>query len=167
MKIRFTMIISFLLTILLSSILLSCSKDNNNIRIINDNATGFINVDFYAKNLIRGAYYDNNYAYDDPDCPDSRTVLISNLEQFNSVFSSDATLDIDFQSEMLVVYSYTAINTRNLSIHKSSNIDGIFKIELITEKNISGKDTCIPYQRYVIIKINNTSFNEVEVTIAR
>ena len=161
------MIIYVLLTFLLFGISLSsCSKVNNNTRIINDDATDFINDDYYAKNLIRGAYYDYNYAYEDPDCPDSRTVLISNFEQFNSVFSSNATFDIDFQSEMLVVYSYTAMNTRNLSIHKSSNIDGILKIELTTEKNISGKDTCIPYQRYVIIKINKTSFNEVEVTIA-
>ncbi len=143
--------------------LYGCSDVYKNVRIVNGDASGLINEDFYADNYIRGAYY-NGSEFDDPDYPESRTFMINDSEQLNSVFSSNTDLEIDFQKETLIVYSYTAINHRDLSIKKASVSDGILKLELKT-KNSFRPDTCVPYQRYVVIRINGTDIQNVEIII--
>ena len=113
--------------------------------------------------MVSGSW--NEYAeIDDPDSlPSSRTILIDNRAEFDAAFV-ECPFDFDPETEMIVVYTITAINRREIKIKNVSFSDGVLSLKL-TNKRVKwgAKDTCMPYQRYVIIKLDKLDVDEVKV----
>ena len=100
----------------------------------------------------------------DPDAlPSSRTILIDDQAEFDAAFVK-CPFDIDLETEMIVVYTLTFINRRETKIKNVSFSDGTLSLELTNKRAKWGaKDTCMPYQRYVIIKLDKLDVDEVKV----
>ena len=166
---RYTTIpLCFLFVFFLSSnvFLGGCSQIDKSVQIINDNAVDSINKDFYDKNYVNGAYYSDNVVLNDPEYPTTRTLIIHSMDEYKEIFTSTIDSAVDFQSQMIVVYSFADINKRTIEIKKISTSEDSINIVLAHKKVSSGiGDTCIPYQRYVVIKMNKNDFNDIKVSL--
>ena len=119
---------------------------------------------FLSETTVSGEW--NVYAeINDPDAlPSSRTILIDNQEDFDATFT-DCPVEVDFNSEMIVVYTMTSLNRRETKVKKTKIDDGVLSVELYNKHpEKRGGDTCIPYQRYVIVKLDKLDVTEVKVT---
>lgn len=168
MKNKFLLIVSVCFSVMIAGFCGGCSRGALDSSILNDNAAALIDKDFYDSNRIKGAYDAEHSAFEEGDYPDSRTLLINTQAQYDAVFASTAGIDIDFQNEMIVVYSFVATNTREITIQKASVLEDAVKIELKVANAENGiKDTSMPYQRYVVIKISKTDRKEAVVVLLK
>lgn len=155
-------------TLLLSG----CSKTviDNNAQILNDNATELINSDFYKSNYTRGALYDD-YEASDIELPASRYFIIKTQDEFQTVFSSNADFDIDFQSDMIVVCTFTSVYIRPAEIDflkiSSDRIDLELSLKNKNQKPFGFlmADATRPFQRYVVIKMEKADVSEINLKI--
>lgn len=130
-----------------------CSSDKMNAKMY-DNAGGWIKESFSSDNLTRGAFYGEERITDSA-YPENRTFIVNNQEEYEEIFIEDTEeLDVDFNKETIVVYTYTADSQRENYI-KSVNVkDSILKI-LYKEKTRSGVgDTTRPFQRWFVVKLD-------------
>ena len=107
----------------------------------------------------------NAYAeIDDPGAlPPSRTILIDDQAEFDAAFVK-CPFDIDLENEMIVVYTLTFKNRRETKIKNVSFSDGVLSLELTNKRAKWGApDTCMPYQRYVVVKLDKRDVDEVKV----
>lgn len=132
------------------------------------NADNWINNDFAEDNLIRNVYYSQsgsgeNVLSDDETYPESRTFIVENSEVYNRIFNNDIeNFDVDFNKQMLIVYTFRDINHRNLKLISVNLQDAILRItfESISKSGIG--DTCMPYQRWIVIKLDKIEVKSVE-----
>jgi len=136
-------------------------------KIINDNAADAVNRDFYDSHYVSGVYYDSALSVsDDSEYPASRTFLISSEEEYEEIFSSAADPAIDFQSRMIVVYSFADIYKRPLVIKKISASENSITIVLSHKKAPAGVgDACLPYQRYVVIELSGNNYSDISISV--
>ena len=119
---------------------------------------------FLSETMVSGSW--NVYAeINDPDAlPSSRTILIDNQTDFDATFA-DCPVEVDFNSEMIVVYTLTFMTRRETKIKNVSFSDGTLSLKLENKRAKWGvKDACMPYQRYVIVKLDKLDVTEVKVT---
>ena len=90
----------------------SCSEYGTSVQIIDDNASLSINDDDF-----------------------SRTKYINSIEEYEAVLLSKANGAIDFDNEMVVVYSFEDINQRELKIQSVSVSDDFAEIVLAHKKD--------------------------------
>ena len=134
-------------------------------KIINDNAAESVSQAFYDSHYVSGVYYDGVLS-DDSEYPASRTFLISSEEEYEEIFSSAADPAIDFQSRMIVVYSFADIYKRPLVIKKISASENSITIVLSHKKAPSGVgDACLPYQRYVVIELSGNNYSDISISV--
>lgn len=118
---------------------------------------------FLSETMVSGSW--NAYAeIDDPGAlPPSRTILIDDQAEFDAAFVK-CPFDIDLETEMIVVYTLTFTNRRETKIKNISFSDGVLSLELTNKRAKWGaKDTCMPYQRYVVVKLDKLDVDEVKV----
>ncbi|MBP5428403.1 MAG: hypothetical protein J6Z04_03855 [Clostridia bacterium] len=118
---------------------------------------------FLSETTVSGEW--NEYAeINDPDAlPSSRTILIDNQEDFDAAFA-DCPVEVDFDDEMIVVYTTTSVNRRETKVKGTKIDDGVLSVELYNRRPKNrGGDTCLPYQRYVIVKLDRRDVTEVKV----
>lgn len=132
-----------------------------------DDAEKWINAEFVAKNLIGNVYYPNGdegeYIKTDDSYPKNRTFVIRDTEQLKEISVSNAEeLKVDFNKQMLIVYTYGALNRRKLELSDIKKNGDILQIFFKSETKTGVGDTCMPYQRWVVVKLNKSDFNLVE-----
>ena len=89
--------------------------------------------------------------------------LIDDQAEFDAAFVK-CPFDIDLETEMIVVYTLTFINRRETKIKNVSFSDGTLSLELTNKRAKWGaNDTCMPYQRYVVVKLDKLDVDEVKV----
>ncbi len=159
-----------LLLMILIGIFYGCAQFPLNTQVLNGNASEMIDKTFYDQNYTYGAYYndyeDGKTKLDDASYPKERTFLITNQQEYDRVFASDTDLNVDFSSEMLAVYTFTAEYVREIRIDEVA-VDGqrlCIDLSMIKPRQGAG-DAVMPYQRYVVIKLDKTDVTEVEINI--
>lgn len=96
--------------------------------------------------------------------PETRTILIDDQDEFDAAFEN-CPFEVDLSTEMIVVYTFSFINSRPTVIKKVSFSDGTLSLKLENKRAKWGvKDACMPYQRYVIVKLDKLDVTEVKVT---
>ena len=119
---------------------------------------------FRIQTMVKGAL--NGYEAEglDPETlPETRTILIVDQDEFDAAFEN-CPFEVDLSTEMIVVYTLTFINRRETKIKNVSFSDGTLSLELTNKRAKWGvKDACMPYQRYVIIKLDKLDVDEVKV----
>ena len=139
---------------------------------ITHNETVDTNVDafqesFLSASIVQGDWCISSDSSDAESFPETRTILVDNQEDFDATFAN-CPIDVNLDSEMIVIYTASSNNRRETKVKKAFVSDGTLTIELYSKhpKN-GGKDTCTPYQRYVIVKLDKASVNQVEVTYTK
>ena len=132
---------------------------------------------FLKENPVYGVAYTNErydpaedngefpYLYDETS-PANRTFVITEKEQAENIFE-DNFIDydkIDFQKEFFIIYLYASYNEyKKIITDAAKDENGVLKITFESVCS-SGSETPIPIQNSVVIKINKTDFEAVEIT---
>ena len=143
-------------------------------------ADEWINEAFQKENMISGAYYINeNYIYDvsSPEdeeiyiqyttLPSDRLFIITEEDQYNQVFSiGSERLGVDFEDQMLIVYTFADTTRKNRLLVDMNLNDGVLEITYKKEKSIKDYfapvgDTCMPYQRWFVVKMEKFDVQSV------
>lgn len=131
-----------------------------------------LNGEFLQDNQTYGASYtvfeDDKYISEyclDENCPEERTFIIDNVQEFEDIFIvTPQEYGVDLESRMLIIYSCTAFNVRQVSIKSVSYGSGNLKIKLQTKKPTQAVgDTCQPYQRYMFITMDKLEITTLTV----
>lgn len=119
---------------------------------------------FRIQTMVKGAL--NGYEAEGLDpgtLPETRTILIDDQAEFDAAFEN-CPFEVDLSTEMIVVYTFSFIYSRPTVIKKVSFSDGTLSLKLENKRAKWGvKDACMPYQRYVIIKLDKLDVDEVKV----
>ena len=155
----FLLTLCAVLPLLLSLLLVSCEPPANT--AIADRADKHVTADFTTLYPVRG------WGSDDTETPTSQTLLITDEETLNTLFTSlPEGITVDFEHEMLVVYTYSAIYVRDLRIREIVEINDTLTVTLRQKRPAtSSGDACQPYQRVVMIKLDKTEVGTVTVKI--
>ena len=117
----FLLTLCAVLPLLLSPLLVSCEPPANT--AIADRADKHVTADFTTLYPVR------EWGSDDTETPTFQTFLITDEETLNTLFTSlPEGITVDFEHEMLVVYTYSAIYVRDLhvrTIFSNSSFEGL------------------------------------------
>ena len=129
----------------------------------------WLDSDFSQNNKVYGAYYrDDEDAYEsekDTISPRSRTFIIKDQEAYNEIFLEGA-IDIDFETEMIVLYTQSVSDTDPFEIGDISiDENGVLNIQLI-ELCAHIPNTHLPGQEYYAIKMQKQDISEANFIFA-
>lgn len=136
-----------------------------------DDVEEFMNDEFLKENRVGNAYYPNEYYIEgvnerftyDETSPRTRTFIVTDEEEFAKMFDSFPA-EIDFASQMLVVYMFRVINGRPHHMRKLKVEDGKLSIR-IKEENCNSDDTTMPGRKCVAIVMDKTEAMSVEFIV--
>ena len=127
-----------------------------------DNATKWINEDFIKNNFTSGAFYDDMQT--DESYPSSRTIIIKSNEEKLSCFNSEFDVEVNFEKEMLIVYTWTTVYHRDCRLKSLKVTDDVLCINYsFAPVAIGVGDASRPFQRWVIIKLDLLPITSVQV----
>lgn len=120
-----------------------------------DAAGQWIQEEFQSENLLS---FGGGTAY-----PAERVFIVTNQEECNEIFVPSAEeLSVDFDTQMLIVYTFTDTNLRNNRIVGMDADNGVLKIAYKMEEYlVPVLDTCNPYQRWFVVKMDKLAVNSV------
>lgn len=109
-------------------------------------------------------YYDsltNQYVMNDPTLPEEYTFIIRSEKEYNEIFKTKS--DVNFNKEILVVYIYSSVYSSKKMLTEVDFDEGELSIEF-RHKLLSGTGSAtMPLQKYVVFKMNNGNFYEIDV----
>ena len=138
---------------------------------------------FIRDSLIDGPWVAKMEGVDRCKLPGTRTILVDSQAEYDAAFVTPprgreydveyvfCVPDADFDREIIVIYTEPSFDDDWSVVKKSSVEDGVLKIELEKEKpkkirGASQEDDYQPFQRYVIIRLDRTEFDKIEVSNA-
>lgn len=138
---------------------------------------------FIRDSLIDGPWVAKMEGVDRCKLPGTRTILVDSQAEYDAAFVTPprgreydveyvfCVPDADFDREIIVIYTEPSLDGDWSVVKKSSVEDGVLKIELDKEKpkkirGASQEDDYQPFQRYVIIRLDRTEFDKIEVSNA-
>ena len=168
-----SLIVVVLSVLALSAVLLcSCNEyDNKNITLYNDIGK-YMNASFLEQNRTYGVRYSID-VYDDEtdswmtssmtvkDAPSTRDFIVDTEEQFIHIFA-ERPIDINFESEMLIIHMFTDTNNRPVKLKEIIFENNKMEVYFIVQRRIDGlNDTTEPGQKCFAIKMKKTELTTV------
>ena len=161
--------------------------------VFNDNAESLLKEDFVENNKISGAFYTKYFEeneipesigsdlihdesgyytvfYQYEDNPRERQFIIESEDSYNLIFKEDNDLEIDFDKQKIVLYTYVCYYKKVFYFDKSIVKDDTLEVYYYRyHKKLTG-DTSNPYQRWIYIicdkdEITNYKFIYYEIEI--
>ena len=145
-----------------------------------DDAEDWINETFQKENMVSGAYYINKdfiYGVSNPEdeetyiqyttLPSDRLFIITEEEEYDRVFSiGSEELGLDFEDQILIVYTFPDTTRKNRLLVDMNLKDGVLEITHKKEKTVKEYfapvgDTCMPYQRWFVVKMDKLAIHSV------
>lgn len=143
----------WLVAIATFGLLTGCSNIKYNTQLF-DSAIDWIKEDFINDNLV-----DN---LEDSKYPTERVFIIKSQEEYDKIFKENVdTCDINFDSQMLVVYIFITIYHRNNSLVSLEAVEDALTITYKMEKKSGVGDASIPYQRWFVVRLDMLSVDSV------
>ncbi len=135
--------------------------------VIYDNAREWIKEEFAENNRV-WAYYEGEKTITD-DYPSSRSFLVKDEQQFKEMFVEEPQgLEVNFENEMLAVYTFNSIYIRNMGISSVKVEDDTVGVYLEYAKAKDGVgDAVAPYQRWVVVKMAKLDVSELDMDILK
>ncbi|MCH5164230.1 MAG: hypothetical protein J1F36_04360 [Clostridiales bacterium] len=126
----------------------------------------YMREEFIITHLTKEGFYtdkDGNEYSGDVSDPTDIVYFISNEQQFSEVFLQ-FPVEVDFDSEMIVVYMFSAYTRREMVI-ESITLNEETLIMSVKSKERRGyiPDCTAPHQRYFAIKMDKVNVKEVNV----
>ena len=154
MKKIFTVLVSILLLICSFA---SCSKIEYNATILKEGFT--FNKEWLENNYTRGSYQSEYNS----ELPESRTYVINHQDDADEIFSEFP--QIDFDTEMVILYCYTTIYVREQKLNSVSFENGVLNIEFnVVKGKIGIADATAPQTRTCIIRLDKVEATEIIIT---
>lgn len=127
--------------------------------VLYDSFSNFIDEKFQSENLISGVVYDE---LDVNDCPKNRTFIVSERENFENIFVDGfSEFEVDFDSEMLVVYTFPTEYLLPANITNMTLNNEILTIEYSIAL-IDGAGSAVkPFQRWFVVKLDKLNISSV------
>lgn len=153
-----------------AGVLVACDEAKKYHAEFYDDVEEFMNDEFLKENRVGNAYYPNEYYIEgvnerfiyDETSPRTRTFIVTDEEEFAKMFDSFPA-EIDFASQMLVVYMFRVINGRNHYLRELTVKDGVLSVKIEEERLPSNlKDTTMPGCRCVAIVMDKTDITTAE-----
>lgn len=155
--------IAILGVVLICLFCISGCKTNQYNAELYDNAVEWINEDFIKNNYTSGAYYDDDIQTDD-SYPKTRTYLIKNNEEKLNILNNKFNIDINFEQEMLIVYTWTTVYNRPCQIKGFELKENVLYVNFNMSSVSTGiGDAARPFQRWMVIKLDLLPIVEVEL----
>ena len=169
-------IIVLFMMLILSIVLVGCSKDNDNTILYNavmvnsgsiDTAqtVNYFKEDFLLENKVSGVRYKNeNYDPTNPESeeyifdessPETITYVLDSLDKYERVFNTN--YEIDYDKEILILYLFADTNcTYSLDSVELNNNN--LKITYKSKINV----TTAPERTFILIKMDKVEFENIE-----
>ncbi|MBQ8432319.1 MAG: hypothetical protein IJX28_05500 [Clostridia bacterium] len=96
---------------------------------------------------------------DDPN-PKFRTFLVDSQDEYNEIFK-DGQPSVDFNTQMLVIYTFSTEYHRENRITDLELADGVLRITYEMEKKYGVGDASMPYQRWFVVKLDKLEVSSV------
>ena len=136
---------------ILSQLFAGCAKEDVHFW---DNAKGWLTQAFKKDNIVvLGSE------------PHSRTIIIDTQEEYERAFEADTSAPTaDFSKQMIVLYTFVDINRRKNILTDVDVENGVLKFvcEDVPPKGSNYGDTCTPYQRWYLVRLNKVDVQTVE-----
>lgn len=155
-----------------AGVLVACNEAKKYHAEFYDDVDEVMNQEFLYANKVN-AYYRNPYYIEGvtewfdkyiyaENAPTSRTFIVTDEEEFAKMFDSFPA-EIDFASQMLVVYMFRVINGRNHYLRELTVKGGVLSVAL-EEEHISPDvaDTTMPGCKGVAIVMDKTDITTAE-----
>lgn len=153
-----------IILIICFNFLMGCSNNKYN-ATLHDNANEWIKEEFLTANLTYGAYYGGELV-DDNSYPASRSFILRNQQECEGILIENLSeLKVDFEEEMIILYTFTTVYHRNIKIKQIEMKDDALKISLQFDKRSGIGDASIPYQRFLILQLDRLDITSVEIEI--
>lgn len=162
--------LSILIILLLClTVFAGCAKpdpSNANCQIVSDElSSDTLKDSFLKENRTSGAYYDGDVALEGNDIPKSRTFIIKTQDEYDTIFENAANINVDFSSELLILYAFTTEYHRDISLDdwkvEGKTISITYEMK-DPSKNVG--DAARPFQRFLLIKMNKLDIDSAEIT---
>lgn len=155
--------VGYLFVQLLLCNLMGCSSNMYNVELFDD-AVGWIREDFIQNNLTSGAFYNDVQISD--SYPDSRVFLIRSSEEGLKCLNRNFDIEVDYEQEMLIVYTWTTEYHRDYKIEKIEvTKDTLYVNCKLEPAGIGVGDASMPFQRWLIIKLDLLPISSVLVEL--
>ena len=169
-------IIVLFMMLILSIVLVGCSKDNDNTILYNavmvnsgsiDTAqtVNYFKEDFLLENKVSGVRYKNeNYDPTNPESeeyifdessPETITYVLDSLDKYEQVFNKN--YEIDYDKEILILYLFADTNCTYSLDSVELNNDNL-KITYKSKINV----TTAPERTFILIKMDKVEFENIE-----
>ncbi len=163
-------ILCAVLTAMLLLTFSACGASYNAV-VLNDQATELIDAQFYTEHYTSGIYLDGLDSVTDSEAyPRSRTFIVDSQEAYAAIFKADAAMAVNFETEMLLVCTYTSNYVRPVVIRSIRQTGSTLAVTLKEKRESQGLTltvgaACAPYQRYVILKLDKLSVTHIDLTV--
>lgn len=132
--------------------LAGCSNIKYNAKLF-DNAVEWVNEDFADNNLVDMEGATN---------PFDRTFIIMDQEEYNRIFVKNIDeFAIDFDSQMVVVYTFSTIYHRDNRLVDLDVEKSVLKITYKMQEKSGVGDASQPYQRWFVVILDKLNVNSV------
>ena len=151
--------------LMIFNLLVGCSSSKYNAELY-DTATDWINEEFASGNIVRRL----GDSEDKDPHPKTLTFIVENQEVYDKIFNDNADqLDIDFDTQMLVVYTFSTVYHRDNKITSMDIDNGVLTIiyKMDSNRSVIGfnrADASLPYQRWFVVKLDKQEINSVVFT---
>ena len=143
--------------LLLMCSLVSCSKFEYNTTILKKGFT--FNSEWIENNYTQGSYqseYNN-------ELPESRIYVIKHQDDVSEVFTEFP--QIDFATEMVIVYCYTTTSIREQKLVDVSFENDVLNIEFdVVKGKLGAGDATAPQTRTCVIRLDKVEANKIIIT---
>ena len=115
-----------------------------------DTATDWINEDFASSHVVRKVGSAND------EYPKTRTFIVDSQQEYEQIFNAQAeVLNVNFDTQMLVVYTFSTVYHRNKEITDLHTANGVLTVTYEMEKDKPDvTDASMPYQRWFVVKLD-------------
>ncbi len=142
-----------LMLIMIFSLLTGCSNVKYNAHLF-DSATDWIKEDFISDNPV-GYLEDVSY-------PTERVFVVKNREEYDKIFiESIDNFDVDFSTQMLIVYTFGTIYHRNNNLVSLEVKEDVLNITYKMDKKSGVGDASQPYQRWFVVRLDKLDVDSV------
>ncbi len=137
--------------------------------VYSDQADEIIREDFKTANRTGGVYIEGEDTVTGEEYPRTRAFIVDTQEAYDEIFHKNVQIPVDFETEMLVVCTFTSNYVRPVRIDRVKQNGDTLSVTLKEKRPTSIFLTvgaaCAPYQRYVVLKMDRRSVTDVSLTV--
>lgn len=116
-------------------------------------------VDWIKEDFINGNLVDN---LENSEYPTKRVFIVKNQEEYNKTFNKNVSnFDFNFDTQMLIVYTFVDIYHRNNSLVSLDVVEDVLTITYKIQKKSGVGDASKSYQRWFVVKLDMLSVDYV------